>query len=127
MFILDDFIPNGITSPISIHIYIHPIHTQSVPRPPKMIRNVLPRQPHDFLRIEYMRRNRVTAPTDLMSELQSDDESPKLTTQQTLVNTQPPPTPTLSAQKTIVQPAASTKKPPPAPRSFVAVLGCKTP
>ena len=34
--------------------------------------------PDDFLRIEYMRRNRVTAPTDLMSELDSDDESPKL-------------------------------------------------
>ena len=54
-----------------------------------------------------MRRNRVTAPTDLMSELDSDDDDKKLSTQSTVVSSSTAPTQGLSTQKTLVSPAAS--------------------
>ena len=61
-----------------------------------------------------MTSKRVSAPFDLMKELDSDDDTPKrqstLTTQQTLVGTQPPPKPAISKQKTLVQPPKSTQK-----------------
>ena len=59
-----------------------------------------------------MRRNRVTAPTDLMSELDSDDDDKKLSTQSTVVSSSTAPTQGLSTQKTFVSPAASANKPP---------------
>ena len=49
-----------------------------------------------------MTSKRVSAPFDLMKELDSDDDTPKkqstLTTQQTLVGTQPPPKAAISKQ-----------------------------
>ena len=59
-----------------------------------------------------MRRNRVTAPTDLMSELDSDDDDKKLSTQSTVVSSSTAPTQGLNRQKTFVSPAASADKPP---------------
>ena len=59
-----------------------------------------------------MRRNRVTAPTDLMSELDSDDDDKKLSTQSTVVSPSTAATRGLSTQKTLVSPAASADKPP---------------
>ena len=59
-----------------------------------------------------MRRNRVSAPTDLMSELDSDDDDKKLSTQSTVVSSSTAPTQGLSTQKTFVSPAASADKPP---------------
>ena len=59
-----------------------------------------------------MRRNRVTAPTDLMSELDSDDDDKKLSTQSTIVSSSTAATRGLSTQKTLVSPAASADKPP---------------
>ena len=61
-----------------------------------------------------MTSKRVSAPFDLMKELDSDDDPPKkqstLTTQQTVVGTQTQPKPAISKQKTLVQPPKSTQK-----------------
>ena len=51
-----------------------------------------------------MRRNRVTAPTDLMSELDSDEDDKKLSTQQTVLSPSAAPTQRVSTQKTLVSP-----------------------
>ena len=62
-----------------------------------------------------MRRNRVAPPIDLMAELEGDDDEPKkqstLTQQPTLVGPQPAPKPTLTTQKTTVQPTTATTRP----------------
>ena len=76
-----------------------------------------------------MRRNRVSAPTDLMSELDSDDDDKKLSTQSTVVSSSTAPTQRLSTQKTFVsQAAASADKPPnparTAPKTKVSKSPC---
>ena len=93
-------------------LYIHPNSPILLPCPPRMIRNCLIACLTYFLRIVYMRRNRVTAPTDLMSELDSDDDDKKLSTQSTVVSSSTAATQGLSRQKTFVSPAASADKTP---------------
>ena len=69
-----------------------------------------------------MTSKRVSAPFDLMKELDSDGDTPKkqstLTTQQTVVGTQAPPKPAISKQKTLVQPPKSTQKQVTSTKSF---------
>ena len=62
-----------------------------------------------------MRGNRVAPPIDLMAELEGDDDDPKkqstLTQQPTLVGPQTAPKPTLTTQKTTVQPTTVATRP----------------